>query len=138
MACDPYGDHNQLISLLLSTLFLLLLTHGVTFSRPGPLSTGAAIDILIHSVEVAHFTHTMEPMASYSHSGGPTTFQQNSPIAMTLLRPLRPTLHWDQSWVTEPTKGKTTTVVANKQSKIWTRYHNNNKSTRLCLLTGPG
>ena len=51
---DPYGDHNQLISSLLSTLFLLLLTHGVTYFRPGPLSVGAAIDRFnIHSVEVS-------------------------------------------------------------------------------------
>ena len=82
MARDPYGDHNptttwpviltvittrptlgQLISLLLSTLFLLLLTHGVTFSRPRPLSTGTAIDRFnIHSAEVStlyphHGTH---------------------------------------------------------------------------------
>ena len=68
--------------------------------RTGPLSAGAAIDRLIHSAQVAHFTHTMEPMASHSHSGGPTTFRLNSPIAMALLRPLRPTPHWDQSWVT--------------------------------------
>ena len=73
MARDPYGDHNpttkwpviltaittrptlgQLISLLLSTLFLLLLTHGVTSSRPRPLSAGAAIDRFnIHSAEVS-------------------------------------------------------------------------------------
>ena len=46
---DPYGDHNQLIS-----LFLLLLTHGVPDFRPGPLSVGAAIDRFnIHSAEVS-------------------------------------------------------------------------------------
>ena len=68
MARDPYGDHNptntwpviltaittQLISLLLSTLFLLLLTHGVTYFQPGPLSAGAAINRFnIHSAEVS-------------------------------------------------------------------------------------
>ena len=54
MARDPYDDHNQLISLLLSTLFLLLLTHGVTYFRTGPLSAGATIDRFnIHSAEVS-------------------------------------------------------------------------------------
>ena len=85
---DPYGDHNQLISLI--KLFLLLLTHGVPYFRTGPLSTGAAIDRLnIHSTEVAHWTHTTEPMASPSHSCGPTAFRQNHPTAMTLSRPIR-------------------------------------------------
>ena len=50
----------------------------------------SAIDRLIHSAEVAHCTHTTEPMASHSHSGGPTAFRRNPSIAMTLSRPLRP------------------------------------------------
>ena len=51
---DLSGDHNQLISLLLSTLFLLLLTHGVPYFRTRPLSAGAAIDRFnIHSAEVS-------------------------------------------------------------------------------------
>ena len=91
MARDPYGDHNPLTLLLLSTLFLLLLTHGVTYFRTGPLSAGAAIDRFnIHSIAVAHCTHTTEPMASHSHSGGPTAFRQNPSIATALSRPLRP------------------------------------------------
>ena len=54
----------------------------------------SAIDKLIHSAEVAHCTHTTEPMASHSHSGGPTAFRQNRSTAVTLSRPLRPTPNW--------------------------------------------
>ena len=64
-------------------------------TRTGPLSAGAAIDRFnIHSAEVAHCTHTTEPMASHSHSGGPTAFRQNRSTAVTLSRPLRPTPNW--------------------------------------------
>ena len=42
----------------------------------GPTTNCVAIDRLyIHSAEVAHCTHTTEPMASSSHSGGPTAFR---------------------------------------------------------------
>ena len=54
----------------------------------------SAIDRLIHSAKVAHCTHTMDTMASNSHSGGPTAFRLNPSIAMTLSRPLRLTPHW--------------------------------------------
>ena len=64
-------------------------------TRTGPLSAGAAIDRFnIHSAEVAHCTHTTEPMASHSHLGGPTAFRQNRSTAVTLSRPLRPTPNW--------------------------------------------
>ena len=54
-----------------------------------------AIDRLdTHSAEVAHCTHTTEPMALSSHSGGPTAFRRNRPTAMTLSRPLQPTPNW--------------------------------------------
>ena len=52
MARDPYGDHNHGLSLI--KLLLLLLTHGVPYFRPGPLSADAAIDRFnIHSAEVS-------------------------------------------------------------------------------------
>ena len=54
------------------------------------MTVDSAIDRLLHSAEVAHCTHTTEPMASSSHSGGPTAFRRNQPTAMTLSRPLRP------------------------------------------------
>ena len=62
--------------------------------RPRP-DSGTYYELLlsidfIHSAEVAHCTHTTEPMASSSHSGGPTAFRRNQPTAMTLSRPLRP------------------------------------------------
>ena len=53
----------------------------------------------IHSAEVAHCTHTTEPMASSSHSGGPTAIRRNQPTAMTLSRPLRPKSPTGWSWV---------------------------------------
>ena len=40
-----------------------------------------AIRIDLHSVEVVHFTHTMELLASCSHLGGPVLLQQNLSIA---------------------------------------------------------
>ena len=58
------------------------------------LTVDSVIDRLIHSAEVAHWTHTTEPMASHSHSGGPTAFRRNPSIAMTLSRPLRLTPNW--------------------------------------------
>ena len=107
--------------LLLSKLLLLLLTHSVTNYELGPYPRAwLSIDL----IEVAHCTHTTKPMASHSHSGGPTVFWQNWPIAMSLSRPVRPTPIWAKSWVTQPTKGETTTVVANKQSQTGTCAHN--------------
>ena len=58
------------------------------------ITVDSAIDRLIHYAELAPCTHTTEPMASYSHSGGPTAFRRNTSIAMTLSRPLRPTPNW--------------------------------------------
>ena len=80
--------------LLLSTLLLLLLTHSVTNYESGPYPRAWLSIDLIHSAEVAHCTHTTEPMASHSHSGGPTAFRQNRSTAMTLSRPLWLTPHW--------------------------------------------
>ena len=46
---------------------------------------------LTHTLQrLVHCTHTTEPMASHSHSGGSTAFQRNPSIVMTLSRPLRP------------------------------------------------
>ena len=70
-----------------------MLTHCVTYFR-GVVTVDSTIDRLIDSAEVAHCTHTMGPMASHSHSGGPTAFRQNRSIVMTLSRPLRPTPNW--------------------------------------------
>ena len=53
-----------------------------------------SIDLIYTLERLVHCTHTMEPMASHSHSGGPTAFRQNRSIAMTLSRPLRLTPHW--------------------------------------------
>ena len=99
--------------------------------------TRLSID-LIHSAEVAHCTHTTEPMASHSHSGGSTTCRQNRSTAITLSRPLRLTPRWASpvwprvyqrhqrppSWQNGPKQG---------QGTIKTNGH-----TRLCLLTGQG
>ena len=50
---------------------------------------------LIYTMQrLVHYTHTTEPMASHSHSGGPTVFRQNRSTTMTLSRPLRLTPHW--------------------------------------------
>ena len=79
--CDPLSITTNLFliiepGLLLSTLLLLLLlTHSVTNYELGPYPRARLSIDLIHSAEVAHFTHTTEPMPSHSHSGGPTTFQ---------------------------------------------------------------
>lgn len=53
-----------------------------------------SIDLIYTLQRLVHCTHTTEPMASHSHSGGPTAFRQNRSIAMTLSRPLRLTPHW--------------------------------------------
>ena len=50
-----------------------------------------SIDLIYTLQRLVHCTHTMEPMASHSHSGGPTAFRQNQSTARTLSRPLRPT-----------------------------------------------
>ena len=53
-----------------------------------------SIDLIYTLQGLAHCTHTTEPMASRSHSGGPTAFRQNQSTAMTLSRPLPLTPHW--------------------------------------------
>ena len=57
---------------------------------------GCVVDIrtrlstdLINSTEVAHCTHTTEPMASRSHSVGPTSFRQNRLTAKPLWKERR-------------------------------------------------
>ena len=93
-----------------------------------------AIDIFkIHSVEVVHYTHITEPMASHSHSGGPTAFRRNPPLAMTLSWPLRPNPHWAMSWVAPCLpKASTATVVAkHKRSQTGTRYHKNKQAHKV-------
>ena len=102
MARDPYGDHNHdhiwsnstrwhfchHLSAYLSA-YLLSVDPWCTLLSSVSVTVDSAIDRLIHSAEVAHCTHTTEPMASHSHSGGPTAFRQNRSIAMTLSRPFR-------------------------------------------------
>jgi len=80
--------------LVITYLFTNLIISVCPPFRPRP-DSGTYYELLlsidfIHSAEVAHYTHTMEPMASSSHSGGPTTFWRNRPTTMTLSRPLRP------------------------------------------------
>lgn len=53
-----------------------------------------SIDSIYTLQRLVHCTHTTEPMASHSHSGGPTVFRQNWSTAMTLSQPLRLTPHW--------------------------------------------
>ena len=146
-----HGDHLAITTnlfliiepgLLLSTVLLLLLTHSVTSYELGPYPRARlSIDLINTLQRLAHFTHTTEPMASHSHSGGPTAFRQNRSIAMTLSRPLRLTPHWaSPGWPrvyqrhNDHRRGQN-----NKPSQTGTRAHNNNNGhTRLCLLTGPG
>ena len=92
----------------------------------------AAIDRLnTHSAEVAHCTHTTEPMASHSHSGGPTAFRQNRPTAMTLSRPLRLTPHWAKSWVAPCLPQDTSTTVVARPTRGHGSKNSNNGHTRL-------
>ena len=82
--------HILVITYLFTNLIILVCPP----FRPRP-DSGTYYELLlsidfIHSVEVAHCTHTTEPMASSPHSGGPTAFRWNQPTAMTLSRPLRP------------------------------------------------
>ena len=52
-----------------------------------------SIDLIYTLQRLVHCTHTTEPMASHSHSGGPMTFRQNWSTVMALCRPLRLTPH---------------------------------------------
>ena len=125
--------------LLLIMLLGLLLTHSVTDYELGPYPrVRLLIDLINNLQRLAHCTHTTEPMASHSHSGGPMAFRQNPSIAMTLSRPLRPNPNGLVLGGPVSTKETTTTVVV-ERSHTGTRYQNlNNGHTRLCLLTGPG
>ena len=72
-----------------------------------------SIDLIFTLQRLVHCTHTTEPMASHSHSGGPTAFRKNRPTAMTLSQPLRPTpLLGLVLGGLVSTKDTTTTVVA--------------------------
>ena len=80
--------------LVITYLFTNLIISVCPPFRPRP-DSGTYYELLlsidfIHSAEVAHCTHSTEPVASSSHSGGPTAFRRNQPTAMTLSRPLRP------------------------------------------------
>ena len=112
---DPYSDQHQSNSrslrrspptyfitesgLSLIKLLLILLTHGGTDTNWALVRGHGYRYINIHSAEVAHCTHTTEPMASHSHSDGPTMFRQNRSTAVTLSRPLRPKSPTGWSWV---------------------------------------
>ena len=126
---------------LLSTL-LLLLTHSVTDYELGHYPrVRLSIDLIYILQRLVHCTHTTEPMASRSHSGGPTTFRQNRSTAMTLSRPLRQTPLWDKSWVAPCLpKAPTATVMAkqNGPKRGQKRLSSNYGHIRSCLLPGPG
>ena len=119
-------DHNQSLShnrtrVVINQVTIITVDPRCDQLWTGPISVGAAIDRFnTHSAQVAHCTHTTEPMALNSYSGGPTTFRQNRPTAMT--QPLRPTPLWDKSWVAQCLpKASTTTVVAKqKRSQMGT------------------
>ena len=121
--------------LLFSKLLLLLLTHNVTNYELGPYPRARlSIDLINTLQRLAHCTHTTEPMASHSHSGGPTAFRQNRSTTMTLSRPLRPTPLWAKSWVAPCLpKASTATVVAKhkRSQQGQPGYNNNNGHTRL-------
>ena len=65
--------------LVITYLFTNLIISVCPPFRPRP-DSGTYYELLlsidfIHSAEVAHCTHTTKPMASSSHSGGPTAFR---------------------------------------------------------------
>ena len=122
--------------LLLSKLLLLLLTHSVTNYELGPYPRARlSIDLIYTLQRLVHCTHTTEPMASCSHSGGPTAFRQNRPTAMTLSRPLRSTPPWGSVLGGPvPTKGinghrRGKTINGPKRGQPG--YNNNNGHTRI-------
>ena len=89
----------------------------------------------MHSAEVAHFTHTTEYLASYSHSGGPKYSDETLPLPCTLPGhsdhlPLRA-----RSWVAPCLPKTPTATVVAKRSQTGTRYHKNKMSTQgyVCL-----
>ena len=96
-----------------------------------------SIDLIYTLQRLVHCTHTTEPMASHSHSGGPTAFRQNRSTAMKLSRPLRLTPHWaSPGWPRVYQRHNDHRHGKNVPHGI--RIHNNNNGhTRLCLLTRP-
>ena len=93
-----------------------------------------SIDLIYTLQRLVHCTHTTEPMASHSHSGGPTAFRPNRSTAMTLSWPLRLTPLWAKSLVAPclPQDTTTTVVAKHKRSHTGTCAHNNNNGhTRL-------
>ena len=102
----------------------------------GPYSRARlSIDLIYTLQRLVHCTHTTEPMASHSTSGGPTVFRQNRSTAMTLSRPLRLTPHWAKSWVAPclpKTQRPPSWSVPNRDKSA---YHPTYGHTRLCPPT---
>ena len=95
-----------------------------------------SIDLIYTLQTLVHCSHTTEPMASHSHSGGTTAFRQNRSTALTLSRPLRLTPNWaSPGWPRVYQRHPTTVVVKLPHGN---RIHKNNGHTRLWLLTGIG
>ena len=90
-----------------------------------------SIDLIYTLQRLVHCTHTTEPMASHSHSGGPTVFRQNRSAAMTLSRPLRLTPHWTKSWVAPCLPQDTSTTVMDRPTREHGSKNSKNGHTRL-------
>ena len=129
--------------LVITYLFTNLIISVCPPFRPRP-DSGTYYELLlsidfIHSAEVAHCTHTTEPMASSSHSGGPTAFRRNQPTAMTLSRPLRPNPQragpgWPRVYQRHPDHRR----GQNTPTRGLGTIISSTSTQRLCLLTGPG
>ena len=118
MARDPYSDHNPTNTwptylTFVKHIIIITVDSWCDLLSSWALIAGATIDRLIYTLQrLAHCTHTTEPMASHSHSGGPTVFRQNQSIVMTLSRPLRPTPNWaSPGWPRVYQRHPTTVVV---------------------------
>ena len=154
MARDPYGNHNhdhiwsnstrwpfrhhQNANFILSVQNALTVDPWCDLLSSVSLTVDLAIDRLIHSAEVAHWTHTTEPMASHSHSGGPMAFRRNNFIVMTLSRPFRLSPHraspgWPRIYLQTPRPPSWPRSTLGPGTKNLTMG-----SQMLCLLTGPG
>ena len=90
-----------------------------------------SIDLIYTLQRLVYCTHTTEPMASHSHSGGPMAFRQNRSTAMTLSRPLRPTPLWAKSWVAPCLPQDTLTTVVAHPTRGHGSKNSNNGHTRL-------
>ena len=131
LARDPYGDHNHGLSLF--KLFLLLLTHDVTYFRTGPLSAGAAIDRFnIHFAEVStlypHYgtpglalpfrcTNGVPTKLSYCHDTLPATPTQ---------QPLRVQSWWPRAY------------QRHQRPPSWQKHKRSQMGTKRCLTTTTG